>query len=226
MKNTIKNVVVLSGETIDAPNLIMFTVGRRRKQWSRNLLAVRLSIGFFEPLESTSIHLIQSAIVRLIQLFPHNGINPAEVAEYNSQSKIEFEQIRDFLILHYNLNCKEEPFWRDRSEAEISDSLAHKMALFEENGKLFRQQNDLFLEASWLQVMLGQALTPKDYHPLANAYSEQQLLDIFQRVKKSASHCHSCRLMMIFLAVTVAVKFPVIVGSYSSRQYLTITKIE
>lgn len=174
----------LDSDAIGEPNFIKFTTGRRRKQWSRNVLAVGLSSGFLEPLESTSIHLIQSAIVRLIQLFPHNGINPAEVAEYNSQSKIEFEQVRDFLILHYHLNRRDEPFWRDRREAEIPDSLAHKMALFEENGKLFRQQNDLFLEASWLQVMLGQGLTPKDYHPLANAYSEKQLLDMLQRVQK------------------------------------------
>lgn len=174
----------LDSEAIGDPNYIKFTTGRRRKQWFRNVLAVGLSSGFLEPLESTSIHLIQSAVVRLIQLFPHDGVKDSEVAEYNKQSEIEFEQIRDFLILHYNLNRRDEPFWRDRREAEIPDTLQHKMALFEEKGLLIREQNDLFLEASWLQVMLGQGITPKDYHPLANNMSESQLLDMLNKVKQ------------------------------------------
>lgn len=174
----------LDSDPIGDPNYIKFTTGRRRKQWFRNVLAVGLSSGFLEPLESTSIHLIQSAVVRLIQLFPHDGVKPAEVAEYNKQSQIEFEQIRDFLILHYHVNQRDEPFWRDRREAEIPDSLKHKMALFEEKGLLIREQNDLFLEASWLQVMLGQGITPKDYHPLANNLSEPQLLDMMQKVRQ------------------------------------------
>ncbi len=174
----------LDTRAIGEPNLIRFKTGRRRKQWVRNVVSVGLASGFLEPLESTSIHLIQSAIVRLIHLFPHQGINASGVNEYNQQSRLEFEQIRDFLILHYHVNERTDSrFWRDMREMEIPASLAHKMALFADNGQLFREQNDLFLESSWLQVMLGQGISPKDYHPLANNMSDSQLLDMLAKIK-------------------------------------------
>ena len=175
----------LDTKALDEPRLIRFKTGRRRKQWHRNVVAVGLSSGFLEPLESTSIHLIQSAIVRLIQLFPHQGIQQANVDEYNKQSKLEFEQIRDFLILHYHLNERtDSQFWRDMQAMDVPDSLTHKMNLFKATGRLFREQNDLFMESSWLQVMLGQGIIPKDYHPLANAMSDQQLLEMLVNMKK------------------------------------------
>ena len=174
----------LESKAIGEPNFIKFKTGRRRKQWNRNVIAVGLASGFLEPLESTSIHLIQSAIVRLIHLFPHNGINSSAVAEYNKQSQIEFEQIRDFLILHYHLNERSDShFWRDMRHMEIPDSLAHKMELFRANGKLFREQNDLFLESSWLQVMLGQGIMPQDYHPIANNMSAEKLTEMLTNIK-------------------------------------------
>lgn len=167
------------------PNFIRFKTGRRRKQWNKNVVAVGLSSGFLEPLESTSIHLIQSAVVRLTQLFPHNGIDDSSVAEYNKQSKLEFKQIRDFLILHYHVNERtDSQFWRDMQDMEIPNSLAHKVELFRESGKLFREQNDLFLESSWLQVMQGQGIKPQDYHPVANSLSEQKLSDMLLQMKK------------------------------------------
>lgn len=175
----------LDSKALGEPKLIRFKTGRRRKQWNRNVIAVGLSSGFLEPLESTSIHLIQSAIVRLIQLFPHQGIQQASVDEYNKQSHIEFEQIRDFLILHYHVNERDDSqFWRDMRHMEVPDSLKHKMELFRQNGQLFREQNDLFLENSWLQVMSGQGITPEDYHPLANTFSEQQLRDMLGNILK------------------------------------------
>lgn len=175
----------LDSEALAEPKVIRFNTGRRRRQWHRNVVAVGLSSGFLEPLESTSIHLIQSAIVRLIQLFPHQGIVASEVAEYNRQSTVEFEQIRDFLILHYHLNQRNDSqFWRDMQRMEIPGSLSRKMALFADNGKLFREQNDLFLESSWLQVMLGQGITPKDYHPIANTMEPEKLLQMLDKVRK------------------------------------------
>lgn len=174
----------LESKPLGDPNLIQFKTGRRRKQWNRNVLAVGLSSGFLEPLESTSIHLIQSAIVRLIHLFPHQGIDNSVVNEYNQQSKIEFEQIRDFLILHYHLNERtDSQFWRDMRNMEVPQSLLHKIQLFADSGKVFREQNDLFLESSWIQVMLGQGIIPKDYHPIANNISDEKLFEMLKNIK-------------------------------------------
>ncbi len=166
------------------PKLIRFQTGRRYKQWNKNVIAVGLSSGFLEPLESTSIHLIQSAVVRLAHLFPHQGITDELVNEYNRQSKVEFEQIRDFLILHYHVTERNDSrFWRDMQAMTIPDTLAHKIELFKANGRLFREQNDLFLESSWLQVMVGQGLIPRDYHPLANSMTEQQINEMLRKIK-------------------------------------------
>ncbi len=175
----------LDSAPIGDPKLIRFKTGRRRKQWSKNVVAVGLSSGFLEPLESTSIHLIQSAVVRLVHLFPHVGIEQTNVDEYNKQSEIEYDQIRDFLILHYHLNERNDTqFWRNMREMEIPQSLSHKMELFRKTGKIFREQNDLFLESSWLQVMLGQGIEPEDYHPIANNMSEENLLKMMQNISQ------------------------------------------
>ena len=167
------------------PNFIHFRTGRRRKQWNKNVVAIGLSSGFLEPLESTSIHLIQSAVVRLVHLFPHAGIKQKQVEEYNKQSQIEFEQIRDFIILHYHVNERtDSQFWKDMKYMEVPDSLAHKIELFRTSGNLFREQNDLFLESSWLQVLVGQGVKPGDYHPLANGMSEEKLFELLANIKK------------------------------------------
>jgi tryptophan 7-halogenase len=175
----------LDSKPVGEPNFISFRTGRRLKQWNKNVVAIGLSGGFLEPLESTSIHLIQSAIVRLVKLFPHVGIDAVNVEEYNRQSKLEFEQVRDFIILHYKVNERtDSQFWRDLRNMEIPNSLAHKINLFETTGKIFREQDDLFLESSWLQVMLGQGITPRDYHPLANSLSDADLVDMLANMKK------------------------------------------
>ena len=173
----------LDTKPLGDPKLIKFTTGRRRKQWYKNVVAVGLSSGFLEPLESTSIHLIQSAIVRLIQLFPHNGFAPSLETEYNKQSELEFEQIRDFLVLHYTVNERtDSAFFNDMRNITLPDSLAHKITLFKESGNLLREQNDLFLESSWLQVLYGQGITPKDYHGLVNSVPEVQLNQMLTRL--------------------------------------------
>ena len=173
----------LDTKPLGDPKLIKFTTGRRRKQWYKNVVAVGLSSGFLEPLESTSIHLIQSAIVRLIQLFPHNGFAPSLETEYNKQSELEFEQIRDFLVLHYTVNERtDSAFFNDMRNTTLPDSLAHKIALFKESGNLLREQNDLFLESSWLQVLYGQGITPKDYHGLVDSVPEVQLNQMLTRL--------------------------------------------
>jgi tryptophan halogenase len=168
----------VDGEPLAEPRPIKFKTGRRTKQWHKNCVAIGLSSGFLEPLESTSLHLVQSAIVRLIKMFPENKMCDVQIAEYNRQSQIEFERIRDFIILHYKLNNRPEPFWQRMANMDIPESLSHKMQLFEETGSIFREQDELFTEAAWQQVMLGQGLTPKRYHSLADSLTNEQLTEL------------------------------------------------
>jgi tryptophan halogenase len=178
----------LDSKPLGEPKLFRFTTGRRRKQWNKNVVAIGLSSGFLEPLESTSIHLIQSAIIRLVHLFPHEGIDNSLINEYNKQSKLEFEQIRDFLILHYHVNQRtDSQFWQDMRTIDIPKSLAHKINIFEKNGRLFREQNDLFQDSSWLQVLVGQGIIPKDYHPIANSVPAEALEEMLAKVR-TAKH--------------------------------------
>jgi tryptophan halogenase len=176
----------LDTKPLDEPNFIKFMTGRRRKQWNRNVIAVGLSSGFLEPLESTSIHLIQSAIVRLIKFFPHCGIDHAAVSEYNRQSKAEYEQIRNFIILHYHVNAREDSqFWRDMRNMEIPGDLQEKIEIYRRTGNLFQAQDDLFVDSSWLQVMLGQGIEAQDYHPIANQLTNKQLYDMLENIQQS-----------------------------------------
>jgi tryptophan halogenase len=166
----------LEGEALAEPRLIRFLTGRRNRFWNRNVVSLGLASGFLEPLESTSIHLIQSGVSRLLALFPHTGIDPAEVEEYNRQMGLEFERIRDFIILHYHLNERtDSQFWIDRRMMSVPEDLTRKMALFAANGVIYRDQEDLFTESSWLQVMLGQGIVPRGYHPMADQLSDADL---------------------------------------------------
>ncbi len=159
----------LEGETIAEPRTFGFTVGRRQKFWHKNCVAIGLSSGFLEPLESTAIHLIQNAVVRLSQMFPTRRFDEANIAEYNHQIGFEYDRIRDFIILHYKASERDDSdFWRYYKEMEIPDSLQHKMDLFKATGRIFRENNELFSEAAWLQVMYGQGIRPQSYHPMAD----------------------------------------------------------
>ncbi|KUJ84016.1 tryptophan halogenase [Microbulbifer sp. ZGT114] len=169
----------LDGEALAEPRVIPFRTGRREKQWDRNVVSIGLSSGFLEPLESTSIHLIQSAATRLIKSFPHQGIKPEEVSEFNRQSQVEIERIRDFIILHYKLNeRRDSEFWRECESMSIPQTLEHKIELFRRTGKVFRDYDDLFTEVAWQQVMIGQGIFPQDHHTIADNLSEEQLRDL------------------------------------------------
>ena len=173
----------LDSRALDEPRTIAFRTGRARRQWNRNVVAVGLSSGFLEPLESTSIYLIQSAIVRLLNLFPQDQNSAALRDEYNRQSQREYELIRDFIILHYHANARDHaPFWRDLREMALPDRLAEKIALFRASGTLVQDQLDIFMEASWVQVMLGQGIEPQGYHPLADGPSEADLRQQFAQL--------------------------------------------
>ncbi|TMP48121.1 MULTISPECIES: tryptophan halogenase family protein [unclassified Pseudoalteromonas] len=174
----------LPAKPLTEPRVIKFKTGRRLKQWHKNVVSVGLSSGFLEPLESTSIHLIQSAAIRLIKFFPHQGIKQSLVDEFNQQSKTEFERIRDFIILHYKLTERDDSaFWRFCKGMDIPCSLRKKIELFKTSGKLIREDDELFAEIAWQQVMIGQGLIAEDHHPLTDALSDEQLNELFSNLK-------------------------------------------
>lgn len=150
----------LDGVPLADPRPIRFAPGRRMKAWEKNVVAVGLSSGFLEPLESTSIHLIQTAIHRLLALFPARGFAAADTAEFNRQSRDEYEDIRDFIIAHYKVTRRRgEPFWDYVREMATPDSLTQRLDLFRSSARFFRHgQAELFGEESWVQVLLGQGL--------------------------------------------------------------------
>jgi tryptophan halogenase len=156
----------LEGEPLAEPRPLRFTTGRRRKFWDRNVVCMGLSSGFLEPLESTSIHLIQVAIQRLILLFPHHGDYEERRREFNRSAAAEYEYIRDFIILHYYANNRRgEPFWDACRNMSIPDSLRHRVELFRETAGIFCSHEDLFQINSWLQVLWGQGVKPRAVHP-------------------------------------------------------------
>ena len=166
----------VEGEPLTQPNFIRYTTGVRRKQWHRNCVAVGLSGGFMEPLESTSIHLIQRAVLRLIRMLPAGDISPRDVAEFNDQQFADVEQIRDFLVLHYKVTeRRDSPFWRQCAAMPVPASLEQKIELFRETGRVFRRNEELFAENSWIQVMMGQGIIPQSYHPVASKLEADEL---------------------------------------------------
>lgn len=170
----------LDGAALVEPRLLRFTTGKRRQAWNRNVVAIGLAGGFMEPLESTSIHLIQSAVSRLLKLLPGRTVADADRREFNRQTDFEFERIRDFLILHYWAQERPEPFWRQCRAMPLPDSLVHKIELFRANGQIVREHEELFTEVGWLQVLVGQGVLPGGYHPIADQIEPGELAEYMQ----------------------------------------------
>ena len=182
----------LDGKPLADPRVIKFTTGMRKQAWNKNVVALGLAGGFLEPLESTSIHMVQSGIQRLIDFFPNAGFDPVDVAEYNRQSRFEYERIRDFIILHYKANQRDDsPFWLQCAAMPVPESLEQKMTLFRARGKVVRTDNELFAETGWFQVMEGQHITPEGYHPLADLQTEGDTLDYLESVRAVIRKCVS-----------------------------------
>jgi len=173
--------------TLIEPRPIRFTTGQRKQYWHKNCIALGLSSGFIEPLESTSIHFIQNGIMWLLLNFPDKYIESTTVQEYNTRMRSEAEHIRDFIVLHYVANQRHgDPFWDACRNIDLPDSLKHRMELFERTARVFKPQDDVFSENSWVQVMMGQGIEPKAYHNIADSLSEKQLSDFMGQAK---IHC-------------------------------------
>ena len=174
----------LEGPARGEPRLLRFHTGIRKRIWSRNCIAMGLASGFIEPLESTSIHLMQSAAARLLSLFPDARFEPALVEEYNRQTRAEYEQTRDFIILHYHATARDDtPYWRERAAMAIPPGLAHRIELFRGSAHIFREGEELFTEMGWLQVLVGQGVLPQHYHPLADALPRAQLDEFLGNIR-------------------------------------------
>ena len=182
----------IDGKTLRDPFLVRFRTGRRRKAWVKNCVAIGLSSGFVEPLESTAIHLIMIAATRLIQLFPFGPDWTAQRDRFNELSQYEIEQVRDFVILHYHLNQRDDAeFWRYLREMEVPDTLRHRMESFVQSAHAWQATNEIFRVDSWIQVMLGQRLEPKAWHRMGALMGEgrlkRELSDVAQNISKTVA---------------------------------------
>ncbi|MXO49938.1 tryptophan halogenase [Erythrobacter gaetbuli] len=187
----------LDGEPLGDPRPIRFTTGKRRRHWQGNCLALGLAAGFMEPLESTSIHLIQSAISRFLSVLPAGRPDPAIVDWFNDQADFEWTRIRDFLVLHYTANEREgEPFWDTVRHMELPDTLEAKLENWRASGFIHREHEELFTEVGWFQVFVGQGVEARGYNPIADTLAEEelrQLLDgtefaLIEEVKQMPRH--------------------------------------
>jgi tryptophan halogenase len=181
--------VLLAGldtKALDTPRQLRFTTGRRRKSWVKNVIAVGLSAGFIEPLESTSIQLIMDGVGRILELFPQRDCAPALAEEFNRRMATQFESIRDFIVLHYKLNKRDDSeFWRYCRAMPIPDTLAHQIELFRASGQVAIYDRDGFAEPSWLSIFFGLGLMPSGHDPFADRIDGAALRQHFERLRQT-----------------------------------------
>ena len=170
---------------------IRFTTGKRKKIWNKNCVSIGLASGFLEPLESTSLHLIQSAVIRMVRLLPDAGIRSGDDSTSSiARADFEYERIRDFIILHYKATERDDsPFWRYCRDMEIPATLQRKMDIFRANGRVFREDDELFTEESWIQVFLGQGIIPKSYDPLVHIQSDDEIAQFLGNIETVIGKC-------------------------------------
>jgi tryptophan halogenase len=174
----------IQGEARATPRLLRFTSGRRLEFWKHNCVALGLAAGFIEPLESTAIHLVQTGIAKLLALFPTRRPVPVEVAEYNRFMSASYEQVRDFVILHYKANARQgSEFWRQCREMTVPESLQHKLDLFAGRGRVFRYDDELFSVTSWVAVLLGQGIQPAAHDVLVDSMTDAELTGTLEQMR-------------------------------------------
>lgn len=179
----------IQGKPLNEPRVIKYRAGVRRKHWNKNCVALGLSSGFIEPLESTSIHLIQQGIIRLLQLFPSKQMEESNRDKFNEKMRFELENIRDFIVLHYYVTEREDSsFWRYCKSMPIPQSLRDRINLFIESGFAEKLDGELFGESSWIQVMLGQGLEAKGYNPVVNMMSKEELGRFLEQIRQASSN--------------------------------------
>jgi len=180
----------LDGAPLAEPKLLRFTAGKRKKAWNKNVIAVGLSSGFLEPLESTSIFLIQSTISRLMSFFPDTGFHQADIDEFNRQCDFEVERVRDFIILHYHATGRADtPFWDHVRTMEVPASLQRKLDLYKAHGRVVRENNELFTEIGWQQVLHGQGVRAQGHNPLADLLGDKELADFLANIERVVGKC-------------------------------------
>lgn len=174
----------LDGEPIGEPKLLKFVTGKRKKFWNKNCLSLGLASGFMEPVESTSIHLVQAGLAKFMSFFPSKQCDEADIEEYNRQTTFDYERIRDFLILHYYATDRDDSeFWRYCRTMDVPDALTQKIEQFKANGRVFRNNGEMFNDLSWFEVMYGQGIVPKGYHSLVDNMPEDELKKRFESIK-------------------------------------------
>jgi hypothetical protein len=178
----------VEGEVLRQPRVIKFTPGQRQQVWKKNCVAIGLASGFLEPIESTSIHLIQKGLTRLIELFPTDGVRQSDIDEYNRQTRDAIEIVRDFIILHYHVNNRtDSAFWRDCRDMAVPPLLKHRIQHFRDTARIMLNQGELFAENSWVQVMMGQGIQPASHHPITRNMDDRSLAEFLGDIRKDVA---------------------------------------
>jgi tryptophan halogenase len=179
----------LEGKPLADPLPLRFTTGRRNKAWNKNCVALGLASGFLEPLESTSIHLIQRGIAMLLKFFPDRNFEAADIDRYNKIFEFEFGRVRDFLLLHYTHTERQGAFWDHCRNIPLTDTLQEKIDLFKSHGRILREDTELFPAQSWLYVMIGQAIRPRGYEPTVDTIDEDTIQNNLNDIRAVVKRC-------------------------------------
>jgi tryptophan halogenase len=179
----------LQGRRLTDPVRITFVPGRRVKAWNRNCVSLGLASGFLEPLEATSIHMIQRGLAMLLKFFPSRSFEQADIERYNKVLEFEFNRVRDFLLLHYTQTERAGPFWDHCRDIPLTDGLKERIDLFRSHGRILREETELFPIQSWLFVMIGQNVVPRSYDPMTDGLDTAKIRARLDDVRAQVRQC-------------------------------------
>jgi tryptophan 7-halogenase len=179
----------LAGRALGEPVALRFRPGRRKAAWNKNVVALGLAAGFLEPLEATSIHLIQRGIAMLLKFFPDRDFAAADIDRYNRMLESEFSRVRDFLLMHYGQTERVGSFWQHCRDIPLTESLREKIELFRSHGRILREEAELFPVLSWLSVLVGQNIMPRRYDPLVDGLDSRKVHSRLEELRVSVKDC-------------------------------------